>query len=298
MTLPVVDFAAGIKLAAIALEISETNAARRRQERFQKALAKEKNWQDMLKIKLKSFNENVSRQKNNIAKLETQGQVDLANKARNELEKFTEDFRRKNTGVAQTMGMGKQRAWNLDQREQARLLELNNAVGTIPDIATSMRGGLPAGGGGGQGAFGQFYNASQAAAGKFKQDFDPMIKAQNALARAQEDIPFENQQMKTQFGLGADYFGAQGKAFAGDLGKAEQKFGADVAGKQQGLAEASIEGTSKFNLPEAYMKEPPGSKATGMASAVGNIVDLFKNGKSSTKSVWKNPNTGTNEYYG
>lgn len=296
--MPVIDVAAGIKLAAIAWEISETNKARKRQERFQKALAKEKNWQDMLKIKLKSFNENVLRQKNNIAKLETQGQVDLANKARNELENFTEDFRRKNTGIAQTMGMGKQREFNLDQREQARLLELNNAVGTIPDIATSMRGGLPSGGGGGQGAFGQFYNASQAAAGKFKQDFDPMIKAQNALARAQEDIPFENQQMKTQFGLGADYFGAQGEAFAGDLGKAEQKFGADVAGKQQGLAEASIEGTSKFNLPEAYMKEPPGSKATGMASAVGNIVDLFKNGKSSTKSVWKNPNTGTNEYYG
>ena len=89
--MPVIDVAAGIKLAAIAWEISETNKARKRQERFQKALAKEKNWQDMLKIKLKSFNENVLRQKNNIAKLETQGQVDLANKARNELENFTED---------------------------------------------------------------------------------------------------------------------------------------------------------------------------------------------------------------
>lgn len=298
MVMPVIDVAAGLKLAAILYEFGENKKARERQERFQNALAKEQNWQNMLKLKLKSFNENVLRQKNNISKLETQGKVDLANKARNELEKFTEDFRRKNTDIAQTMGMGKQREFNLDQREQARLLELNRAVGTIPDIATAMRGGLPAGTGAGQGAFGQFYNASQEAAGKFKQNWEPMVKAENLRMKAEQDIPFENKQMAGKYGLSEAYYGAQGEAFAGDLGKAEQKFGADVAGEQQGLAEASIEGTSKFNLPEGYFKEPPGSKVTGIASAVGNIVDLFKNGKSSTKSVWKNPDTGTNQYYG
>ena len=250
---------------------------KKNQEKYQKALTEESQWVDRQKIKLKSHQENIKRHQLNIQRAEEQGNFDLANRLRIDLNKIENQFRQERKTIADTMFTGQSRASQLATGEAQRFQNLQGAVGSTPNISQAMTAGL----GGGHGAWGQIFNtaANRKAAG-LQQDYSKMNMLKAEMGRLQDinkldyegmsDLGLVDIKEKTM----ADALGREG-TLAGDIFKKK------VGVKKDDTQQALTEGEALYTIPETTIIEPqgPGSTFGDMANIFANLGSLKRAGR-------------------